>query len=178
MRCGRQAWLDYETDTVLGSNCVVQQHRLRSPWDHPINRSYFGLHFSNLCLPNQPLHYTTEGYGITGYHANQALMYRGSQVTFADVTDGLSNVLMFGEITGNATPFGYPFNWRDPKRPLCQSPDSFGAWSDGAYFVAGDGSIKFLSKQTMRPRYKNWLGKSCLMAQRIQPSSDRIVSLI
>ncbi len=71
-------------------------------------------------------------------------MHRGSAIKLSSLTAGISNVWLVGEINGNYTPFGYPFNWRELNLPINQGPKSFGGWSDGVNLAFIDGSVKFL----------------------------------
>ena len=107
------------------------------------------------CRPDLERKYTKEGYGITCYHANPALLYRDSKVNLSDLPTGRSNIWLAGEIKGNHTPFGYPYNWRALSHPINFGPDSFGGWQDGATFVLADGSIKFIKNNIDESVLKN-----------------------
>ena len=74
---------------------------------------------------------------------------RNSDVTIEDVTDGLSQTFIAGEIGNNYPPWGEPENWRAIGRGLNRDPNGFGnANGTGALFLKADGSVKFYSNKT------------------------------
>ena len=115
-------------------------------WEHPLNQQQFKVSIPTFAIPDQQLKHTAEGYAITGYLANPAILHRGSATQVSELTSGLSHVWLAGEIGSGFTPFGYPYNWRE-LRSLDQSPSGFGHWSHGAYFAFVDGSVKFLERE-------------------------------
>ncbi len=115
------------------------------PWEHPLNRHQFSIDATRHHCPSHKDSFTTDGFSLTSYHANPAVLYRGSRVNFKELTAGLSNVWLAGEVHGNQTPFGYPFNWRELNQTLNQGPNSFGGWADGSTFVFVDSSVKFIA---------------------------------
>lgn len=146
-------------------------------WEHPVNQHQFKISIASLCVPEHARKTTREGYGITGYHGNPALLFKGSGVRFSELTAGLSNVWLAGEIKGNHTPFGYPYNWRELNAPLCAGADSFGAWADGATFVLADGSVKFLSN-TIDPTALHKMAKAATLPEKsLYKTPDRRFAL-
>jgi Protein of unknown function (DUF1559) len=117
-------------------------------WEHPLNKNHFKVIMQSYQIPDLESPYTIEGYGITSYLANPALLHRNSRVKFSELTAGLSNVWLLGESAGNKTPFGYPFNWHDLTLPLNADAEGFGAWSNGFHLCKADGSVGFLSNQS------------------------------
>jgi hypothetical protein len=74
---------------------------------------------------------------------------RNSDMTRDDVTDGLSQTLVVGEIAAFYPAWGEPENWRMMGRGLNRDPDGFGNAADtGALFLKADGSVKFYSNKT------------------------------
>lgn len=71
------------------------------------------------------------------------------RVTRDDVTDGLEQTLVAGEIVHNLPPWGEPGNFRQIGKGLTGGRDTFGN-SDrtGAMFLRADGSVRFYSKNT------------------------------
>lgn len=117
-------------------------------WEHPLNRDHFKTNIPSYHIPDCEYCFTTEGYGVTNYLANPAVLHRNSKTTFSQLHAGLANVWLIGESAGNKTPFGYPFNWRELHWPLSTDSDGLGAWSDGAQFCKVDCSVIFLSNKT------------------------------
>lgn len=115
-------------------------------WEQSLNRYRFMLHIPSYTSPRNSLHFTSEGVGITDYHANPALLHRGSKITYEDIKSGLSQTWLAGEIAGNQTPFAYPYNWRE-LTSISNGPDSMGGWSDGGNFVFADAAVRFLSNK-------------------------------
>lgn len=119
-------------------------------WEHPFNFYKFRTRMRFYENPGLVSGYTSEGYGLTHYLANANLFYRGSNKKFDDIDAGLSNVWFVGEVDSSYPPFGYPYNWRALTWPLNSKDGGFGAWSDGAQFVLGDGAIRFVSSSVDR----------------------------
>ncbi len=119
-------------------------------WEHALNKNHFKITMQSYQIPDLEFLYTTDGYGITSYLANPALLHRNSKVKFSELNAGLSNVWLLGESAGNKTPFGYPFNWHELTLPLNADAEGFGAWSNGFHLCKADGSVGFLSNQSDR----------------------------
>lgn len=67
----------------------------------------------------------------------------------SDVSDGLANTLIVGELAGNYAPWGDPENWRTIGKGLNKDVNGFGnAAGTGAMFLLGDGSVKMFSNKT------------------------------
>ena len=83
-----------------------------------------------------------------GAMANVGIFNRSSQVTQQDISDGMSQTLVAGEIPEGYRPWGEPGNWREIRAGLNQDNTSFGnAQRTGAMFLKADGSVQFLSNQ-------------------------------
>lgn len=119
-------------------------------WDDPGNAYKFFMRMRHWERPNEPELFSEEGFGLTHYMANPAVLHRESSTRFSEIEAGLSNVWFAGEVSGEYQPFGYPFNWRPLTWPLNDGQGGYGAWSDGAQFCMGDGSIRMVSSQIDR----------------------------
>lgn len=74
---------------------------------------------------------------------------RNSEITREDVTDGLSQTFVVGEIAAFYPAWGEPENWRMIGRGLNRDPNGFGNAADtGALFLKADGSVTFYSNET------------------------------
>lgn len=72
-----------------------------------------------------------------------------SRVTRDDVTDGLEQTLIAGEIADDFPPWGQPGLFRQIGNGLNKGRDGFGnADRTGAMFLRADGSVKFFSNRT------------------------------
>lgn len=116
-------------------------------WDDPRNAYKFAMRMRHWERPNAPELFSEKGFGLTHYMANPAVLHRESSTRFSEIEAGLSNVWFAGEISSEYQPFGYPFNWRPLTWPLNDGQGGYGAWSDGAQFCMGDGSIRMVSSQ-------------------------------
>lgn len=66
-----------------------------------------------------------------------------------EITDGLANTLIIGELAGKYPPWGDPENWRSIGRGLNEDDSGFGnSGATGATFLFADGSIKYFSNKT------------------------------
>src|SRR5690606_22486227 len=71
---------------------------------------------------------------------------RSSNVRQSDITDGLSQTLVAGEIPDGYRPWGEPGNWRIIGEGLNRETGSFGnAQRTGAMFLKADGSVQFFA---------------------------------
>ncbi|MFN0196211.1 MAG: DUF1559 domain-containing protein [Planctomycetaceae bacterium] len=72
-----------------------------------------------------------------------------SDVRRPQVTDGLSQTIVVGEVGYGYPAWGEPENWRQIGKGLNREPVGFGNSQDtGAVFLFGDGSVKFFSNDT------------------------------
>jgi hypothetical protein len=73
----------------------------------------------------------------------------GKSMRWQDITDGMANTLLVGEVNAEFKPWGHPVNWRDPARGINRSPQGFGGtpYASGAQFSMADGSVRFVSER-------------------------------
>jgi hypothetical protein len=118
-------------------------------WNDPGNAGHFKTVLPTYLNPGVagPSH-DSEGYGLSHYAANARVLGPGRAMRKEQITDGLSNTIMAGEIKENFRPWGDPLNYRDPAEGVQQSPDGFGGpWSDGeTQFLMMDGSTRQVGK--------------------------------
>lgn len=119
------------------------------PWDQDRNRAVLEQSRSLFLIPGNFSRFTSQGYGLTNYLGNPNLLYRNSNVTFEQMSNGTSHTWLAGEVAGNFQPWGYPFNWRPLGTKLCDGPNSFGhlPWQ-GGHLLFADGSVTFFSENT------------------------------
>lgn len=131
---------------------LFDQINLTKPWDHESNRQRFE---ARLYVFEDP---GARGYGEvtrddalapSHYSGNRRLLFASEIRTMTDITDGVSNTILAGEIRKNIKPWGYPVNCRDPALGINSSPQGFGVpQRHGAQFVLADGSVRFLPEKT------------------------------
>ncbi|MFH5804569.1 DUF1559 domain-containing protein [Alienimonas sp. DA493] len=135
-------------------------------WNQGPNDFAARLVVPTLVNPSVPGGETTEeGYaathyvGIAGVGADAATAKRHTDKTgifgydratkLFEVTDGLSNTLMYGSVHENVGPWaqGGPSTVRAlTQQPYVNGPDGFGGHPNGTNFSFGDGSVQFISE--------------------------------
>jgi hypothetical protein len=139
---------------------------LTLPWNHPKNvpamqtpvESYVILVPSS---PDEKSPKDAAGFALTDFAGNVHVLGGIKPLAKKDITDGLANTILAGEVSAGQKPWGYPMNWRDPALGLGTSPTTFGFSPSqsrggrpipgGAHFIFADGSTRFV-KSTVDPR--------------------------
>lgn len=121
---------------------------LQSPWNSERNAPLMKTHLPALLNPG--LTWETArvagGFAATHYAANPKFLRVNSSLQSSDVKDGLSNVLVAGEIKDGIPAWGSPGNFRSTELKL-DSPGAFGSPSTGVVqFVLGDGTVRAISE--------------------------------
>jgi hypothetical protein len=135
-------YLNYDTGSI----------HLELPWNHPDNVNNFRHPLPNFVNPDFRTVdlYDEGGFGLSHYAANNRVLYTNSKVRFEDITDGLAETILVGEVNAGFQPWGKPGNGRDPAAGIGTRPDQFGGppGRRGAQFVMADGSVRFLRQDT------------------------------
>jgi len=119
------------------------------PWNDPVNQPYFRdviPGFINDSLGTPPLE-DEDKYGLSHYSANIRVMGPNRAMELTEITDGLANTILIGEVNAGFKPWGHPVNWRDPAIGINRGPNGFGGprGAGGALFGMADGSVRFIS---------------------------------
>lgn len=88
--------------------------------------------------PYAPSHIAGNGH-VLGSHIG---------LRFNDVTDGLSQTILAGQVAANFEPWAKPGVFREPGLGINTSPHGFGAPGQGALMVMCDGSVRFFANGT------------------------------
>ena len=130
---------------------LYQAIDLESPWDSGANSVNFMTLIPTYSHPSEPVQFDAQGYALSHYAGNEKVLLPNSALTFADVTDGLSNTIAAGEVGSGHLPWGDPSNVRDPSGGINVGPSGFGSKSPGGcHVLLMDGSVRFLS-ETISP---------------------------
>jgi hypothetical protein len=109
---------------------LYQQIDLQQPWNAPANDESFRMAVGAFRNPGAEDYEDDRGYPLAHYASNAHVIGGDERRKLADIRDGTSKTLLFGEVTDNCKAWGSTTNWRDPALGLGQSPDGFrGPWS-------------------------------------------------
>lgn len=116
-------------------------------WDDRVQGSAFQTVVPVYHHPSQTELFTAEGYATSHYAGNVNVLLTDSELTIREVTDGISNTIVAGEVTRGFRAWGDPTNLRDPAGGIGAGPDQFGSSSPGgANMLLMDGSVRFISE--------------------------------
>lgn len=145
----------------LGHTELYNSIELAKPWNDEANAPAMRQPVATFLLPTMEHEPTARGLATTHFagvggliQTDQGLLPTGifnknSAIRIEDVTDGMSQTLVAGEIARALPAWGDPENWRTIEGPLNKRLSSFGnAAGTGAHFVQGDGSVRFFSNRT------------------------------
>lgn len=145
----------------LGHSEIYNSIELSKPWNDESNAPALRQKIPTFLTSTTEHEPTARGLATTHFagvggliQTDQGLLPTGifnkdSAVRIEDVTDGLSQTLIAGEIARALPAWGDPENWRTIEGPLNKRLSSFGnAAGTGAYFLQGDGSVRFFSNKT------------------------------
>jgi hypothetical protein len=117
-------------------------------WDHPDNALLFKTRIGGICCCGGDSDVDSHGFPLTSYSANSQVLQVNSGITFNDITDGLTNTILIGEISEVLPPWGKPGNVRDPALGVKRGPDTFGGPFEGVtQFGFADGSASAISNE-------------------------------
>ncbi len=119
------------------------------PWDSDVNRPAMQKSVVLLNVRAQGPSHTSDGYATSHFAAVSHALPRNRAIRRTDVSDGLANTLFLGDVRFRHKAWGDPTNVRDLTLGINQRADGFGSsFAGGANFLAGDGSVRFLSNDT------------------------------
>ena len=126
---------------------------LQKPWDDPVNAAVFQTQAPDVLRTSpwrvpEAEYRDAEGYALTDLAANERVMPFGRSLRLDEITDGISDTILCGEVQENFKPWGSPFNSRDPAIGINTSPDGFGSrrnYKPSVQFAMCDGSVQRVS---------------------------------
>ncbi|NQV26003.1 MAG: DUF1559 domain-containing protein [Rhodopirellula sp.] len=160
LEVGMHSWMT-SLLPYLGHSDVYDTIDQSKPWNDDANSEPMSHSIPTFLIPSVPHEPTGRGFATTHFagvggliQTDQGLLPTGifnknSAIRIEDVTDGMSQTLIAGEIARALPAWGDPENWRTIEGPLNQRLSSFGnAAGTGAHFLQGDGSVRFFSNKT------------------------------
>ena len=145
----------------LGYTEIYASIELSKPWNYDANSAAMSRPIPTFLIPSVPHEPTGRGLATAHYsgiggliQTEQGLLPTGifnknASVRIEEVSDGMSQTLIAGEIARALPAWGDPENWRTIEGPLNKRLSSFGnAAGTGAHFLLGDGSVRFFSNKT------------------------------
>lgn len=116
------------------------------PWDDPINKMPYSAVVQTFLSPQYEEKTNASGYAVTHFVPNVNFVRDGKSLRFDEVTDGLSNTVLAGQVNANFPAWGDPNNGRDPGAGFGGGPNAFGGNQGGALVLLMDGSVRFISE--------------------------------
>ncbi len=157
---GQHGWMTFLLPFV-GEAELYQRIDQAKPFDDAANRNAMGTNIGIYLAAGGDRSRNGDGFAIAHYAgvggeineanrlAHLGIFERDAAVKRNEVTDGLSNTLIVGELAGTYPPWGDPENWRKIGRGLNKDGDGFGSQSkQGSMFLLGDGTVKFFPNKT------------------------------
>lgn len=137
------------------------------PWSEAPNAHRYRCAIPEFQHPSVSERFDKDGYGYAHLAGNQHVLplvqtdeplnpyaksetLKGKVYSLKDITDGVSETLLIGEVAHRFRPWGHPCNLRDPVPGIGKSPEGFDGQPQvaGAMFLFVDGSVRSLSRQT------------------------------
>lgn len=146
----------------LGQEELHNSIDLERPYDDPANRDAMQRVVAVFNTPGMQRQHSQRGLALSGFaglggellddelgYRSVGVFERNSRVSRKEITDGLSQTLVAGQVANDLPEWGSPGNWRTIGRGLNRDRTGFGnAAGTGAYFLMADGSVRFFSNRT------------------------------
>ena len=130
---------------------LYQQIDFNQPWTASTNQPVFKSVIPAFLNPNigPEVSQVVGGFGASHYAGNSQVLKNNDSVRFDKMTDGTSNTILAGEVSGGFMAWGDPENRRDPANGLGTAPNQFGGPATGrggVNMLLADGSVRFISE--------------------------------
>ncbi len=127
---------------------IYERINFNVPWDDPANAEAVAAQVRPYLHPSVGQTSNERGHALSHYAGSIHAFHDNKGLRIRDVTDGLSNTLIGGEVAAGFKPWGDPTNVRDPALGLNQGPDTFGSPGGGStLFMIGDGSVRSINPE-------------------------------
>ena len=130
---------------------LYNQIDFNQPWTASKNQPLFKMVIPNFLNPNigPEASLVGGGFGASHYAGNSQVLKNNGSVKFDKMTDGTSNTILAGEVSGGFMAWGDPENRRDPANGFGTAPNQFGGpvtGRGGVSMLLADGSVRIISE--------------------------------
>jgi hypothetical protein len=128
----------------LEATPIYNRINFNEPWDTARNSPFFRLRHPVVLNPSIHDEVSELEFGHAHYSANAHLLAANSAVALSDI-DNHAETFIAGELGGDFTPWGCPYNWR-PLAGLIDAPRTYGRPENiGGQFLMVDGSVRWIA---------------------------------
>jgi prepilin-type processing-associated H-X9-DG protein len=125
---------------------LYSEYDFTEPWDGPNNSRLLARMPAVYACPSHSSTGPDTNTAYAGVFGEQCVFTGRSPVRMTEITDGTSNTLLVGEVTGAAIPWMKPDDIDITKHPSLGDRDGFsGEHRGGVNFLLCDGSVRFLA---------------------------------
>ena len=129
---------------------LYQQIDTNQPWTAPGNQIAFKMVVPAFLDPNLGPEYSgVAGLGAAHYAGNSQVLSKNKGLKIRDITDGTSNTILAGGVSGGFMAWGNPDNVRDAANGIGAAPNQFGGTAAAqlrVLFLLADGSVRMVSQ--------------------------------
>ncbi len=130
---------------------LYNQIDFNQPWTASKNQPLFKMVIPSFLNPNigPEASLVGGGFGASHYAGNSQVLKNNGSVKFDKMTDGTSNTILAGEVSGGFMAWGDPENRRDPANGFGTASNQFGGpvnGRGGVNMLLADGSVRFISE--------------------------------
>jgi type II secretory pathway pseudopilin PulG len=115
-------------------------------WDEAANKAAYSSVVVTFLSPQFQEQTAPNGYAATHFVPNAQLIRDGRGMPMREITDGLSNTILDGQVNTAFPAWGDPANPRDPANGFAGGPNAFGGNTGGGLAGIADGSVRFISE--------------------------------
>lgn len=144
----------------LENTALYGQIDLEKPWNDPANRESSSVHIKIFLNPLIQEPTEDSGYPLLHYAANSQVFRSDKTWSLDEISakDGLTNTILFGEISNHFRPWAAPGSLRDPAAGIGNGPNQFGMEGKAGLVSFGfaDGSARLVNRNIDPKILKAW----------------------